>query len=316
MKFYISPSNQPNNSYITGSTNEKVQMEKVAKQVADLLENYNCTPVLATLNLTIKKAERPKEAKNKGADFYLAIHSNSAGGKGASNASGAVAFYHPDSAKAKELAGALVKELDAIAPVKSNRAESVVNGMLAFDGAGYGEIRSPMEYGIPSVLVETNFHDNVTTAQWIIDNTKEIAQAIVRAMVQVFSLKAQNTPEPEQPDITEEPFSASAQVMAKSINVRKGPSIENESLDIIYDGLQVTISKKYSNGWYKIAYGNKSGYVNGKYLGNITQTQTDDSVIYRVQAGAYKVKDNAVQQVELLKEKGIDAVIVPGKAEK
>lgn len=323
MKFYISPSNQPANSYVTGNTNEKAQMEKVARQVVTLLGDYNCTAVLATLNLTIKKAERPKEAKDKGADFYLAIHSNSAGAKEPTSASGAVAFYHPDSAKAKELAGELVKELNAIAPVKSNRAESVINGMLAFDNAGYGEIRSPMEYGIPTVLAEINFHDNPVTAQWIIDNTKAIAQAIVNAMTQTFQLKLKNTSVPEKPDtspkptVTGEAFSADAKVTAQSLNVRKGPGVENEVLDIINNGLQVSISKKFSNGWYEISYGKKSGFVNGVYLGNITpkQEQSED-VLYRVQAGAYKDKDNAARQVELLKEKGVDSFIVPGKAEK
>lgn len=214
-------------------------MEKVAKQVATLLEGYDCTPMLATLNLTIKKAERPKEAKEKGADVYLAIHSNAAGEKGPTKAAGAVAFYHPDSSAAKKLAAALVEELNNAAPVKSNRAESVINGMLAFDGAGYGEIRSPMEYGIPSVLVEVNFHDNLTAAQWLIDGTAEIAQAIVRALVRVFALKAQKPP-----------------------------------------------------------------------------TTGEENTIYRVQAGAYQVKENAIQQVERLKKLGIDAFIVPGKADK
>ena len=32
--------------------------------------------------------------------------------------------------------------------------------MNAFNGSGYGEIRTPSKYGLIAVLVETDFHDN------------------------------------------------------------------------------------------------------------------------------------------------------------
>lgn len=313
MKFYISPSNQPNNRYVTGDTTEKEQMEKVAAQVVSLLKGYDCEPILASLHLTISKSQRPKEAYDSGADFYTAIHSNSSGSQPPSNAAGAVAFYHPDSAAAKTLAQALVKELDAIAPVKSNRAENVINGMSAFNGAGYGEIRSPMEYGVPSVLVETNFHDNPVTAAWLIQNTQAVAQAIVNAHVRTFQLKKKQdgngSPEPS-PDLKGEAFPASAQVSAHSLHVRSGPGVSHSVISIVYNGANVTITEKFSNGWYHIQTDDVNGYVNGVYLANITPRK-DGVTIFRVQAGAYKEKQNALHQVEALKAQGFDAIIVP-----
>jgi N-acetylmuramoyl-L-alanine amidase len=198
MKIYLSPSNQPGNQYVVGNTTEKIQMEAVAARVKTLLDSYNCETVMATLSMGITASERPQEAKNKGCNFYLAIHSNAAGGTPPCTAAGAVGFYHPDSAQSKALMTTMVSELNAVCPIKANRGSQVVSGMTQFDGVGYGEIRSPMQKGVPSALIEVNFHDNPATAQWIIDNKDTIAGAIVKAVVSVFGItkKSGITPTP------------------------------------------------------------------------------------------------------------------------
>ena len=145
-KIYLSPSNQPSNTYCTGNTNEKTQMEALAGKIKAILDSeYDCKTVMATLSMGIDANGRPKEAKDKGCEIYLAIHSNAGGG---GRASGAVGLYHPSSATSKSLANAIVNELNAVCPIKSNRSESLQNGMLAFNGVGYGEIRSPNQYGL------------------------------------------------------------------------------------------------------------------------------------------------------------------------
>lgn len=197
IRIYLSPSNQPANAYCVGGTSEKAQMEAVASKIKDILDSeYECETVMATLNMGIGEKERPLEAKNKGCSIYLAIHSN-AGGAG--KASGAVAFYHPNNDTSKALAAAAVKELGAICPVKSNRTTSVVNGMNAFNGSGYGEIRTPSKYGLISVLVETDFHDNSTTSHWIINNKDTIARAYVSALVNTFGIAKKVTAKPGTP---------------------------------------------------------------------------------------------------------------------
>lgn len=185
MKIYLSPSNQPNNKYCVGNTNEKVQMESVASKIKAVLDKeYICETVMATLSKGIGYNERPLEAKQKGCDVYIAIHSNA----GSSSASGAVCFYHPSQPKGKTLSEAIVKELNAICPIKSNRSSSVINGMNAFNGSGYGEIRSPYQHGLMPVLAETDFHDNPKTAQWIIDNKDAIARAYVKAITSALGI--------------------------------------------------------------------------------------------------------------------------------
>lgn len=186
MKIYLSPSNQPHNKYAYGGTNEKVQMESVAKSLKQQLEVYDVEVILATLNLNI--AQRDDEAKNHHADLYLAIHSNSTG-TSYKGATGTVAFYHPDAPITRTLANNLVDELGSVIPYKENRYAQVINGMLAFNRVGYHEIREPMKHGVPSCLVEVDFHDNPKVAEWIVNNTHEVAKGIKQALVNTYGLK-------------------------------------------------------------------------------------------------------------------------------
>lgn len=143
--------------------------------------------------MTIDASGRTKEAKEKGCSVYLAIHSNSGDGK----ATGTVAFYHPNSEQGKVLTENLVKELNDICPEKSNRWESVVNGMEAFNGAGYGEVKTPTQNGLLGLLSETNFHDNPMTAEWIISNKDTISRAYVTALVNSFKIEKKPISEPQ-----------------------------------------------------------------------------------------------------------------------
>ncbi len=184
---YLSPSKQPNNMFAVGNTNEEKEMVAVAKIIRDLLEKeYICDVHLATLSLDIGSSGRPKEAKDKNCNIYLAIHSN-AGGYG--KARGAVALYHPSSNESKNLGKDIAEELNRICPYKSNRSETLINGMSAFKGKGYGEIRVPYEMGMTPVLMETNFHDHKEIAKWIIDHKVEIARAYVDGIVKCLGLR-------------------------------------------------------------------------------------------------------------------------------
>lgn len=185
IKLYLSPSNQSANRYCVGNTTEKAQMEALAKRLKALLEvDYDCHVCMATLALGIGQTGRPREARELGCDVYLALHSNA----GSPTASGAVAFYHPDSKTGKALAMYIVKELDAACPIPSNRSQSVLSGMAAYNGAGYGEIRTPTQYGMVAVLAEINFHDNPITAQWLLEHQQDAAGALARALAKVLHI--------------------------------------------------------------------------------------------------------------------------------
>lgn len=177
MKIYLSPSTQGNNDYAVKGTNEKAQMEKIAKKVYYLLSKLsNVKPYLATLSMGID--ERPMQAHKLDCDVYLAIHSNSGTGK----STGAVGIYHPKSIPSQRLANKLVYNLNLVCPIKSNRSENIMSGMNSFGGYGFAEIREPMKFDMIPVIIEINFHDNKSTAKYIIKNTDKIASAIVKGI--------------------------------------------------------------------------------------------------------------------------------------
>lgn len=191
-KIYLSPSNQSQNIYCVGNTNEKKAMEDLAQRIKNILDReYACETLLASPSLGIGMNERPREAKNQGCTVYLAIHSN-AGGAG--KASGAVAFYHPQNTLGKTLAKEIVKELGAICPIKSNRHISILSGMDAYQGRGYAEIRNPENLGLIAVLAETDFHDHPDAARWIISSKDAIAGAYVTALVNTFHIVRKQIP--------------------------------------------------------------------------------------------------------------------------
>ena len=263
MKIYLSPSNQPANKYAVGNTNEKAEMEAVAARIKTILDrDYNCTAVMATLSMGISSNERPLEAKNKGCEYYIAIHSNAAGSS-PSNASGAVSFFHPDSAKSKALAQSTVAELNSACPIKSNRASQVVSGMTQFNGSGYGEIRSPWQRGLHPVLIEVNFHDNPTTARYIIDNKDSIAAAVVKALVSTLGIgkkggsvsvpapvtppPAQTTPVTPLPAPVFQPYMV--KVTVNELNIRKGPGTNHAVAGSIKDrGTYTIVEEANGNG--------------------------------------------------------------------
>lgn len=184
-KIYLSPSNQPANLYAVGDTTEKIQMENLADRIKEILETeYVCDVKIGSV-LGQTYLGRPDEAKKFKADVYLAIHSNASVSK---VQTGAVGFYHPDYLKSWLLTNNIIHEINAIDPYESITFLQIKNGMAPFDGFGYGEIRTPHNEGIMPVLIETEFHDNPITANWIIDNTDVIARAYVNGLVKTFNL--------------------------------------------------------------------------------------------------------------------------------
>lgn len=250
MKIYLSPSNQPRNLYAVGGTNEKEQMEELARIIQSQMGVYNVNTMMATLSMHIGVLGRPTEARENGCDFYEALHTNAGGG---GTGRGCVVLYNPKFPLAKELAENIVTELNAITPYGENRAQQVVNGMLAFDGKGYGEIRSPGQLTIPSVIVEFDFHDNPVTAKYIIENKPALAAAFVRANVKTFGLMFKEAPKPT-------PISSYDGMLriiydgSDGVNVRTSAEFGDNIKQIVKKGELFTVVGK-TNDFYKLKSG-------------------------------------------------------------
>lgn len=172
IRIFISPANHPK-PYIIKGCNEKQQMEKLAPLLIRELESYaGVTAVLTEVYSADQSYRgRPKEAAEKGCDFYVALHTNAGGGKGA------CVFYHPALESSKAAALAVVKELNAVCPIKSNRAVQPAVYPWSLKYWNLGELREPAALGIPPILIEHEFHDTPDGAKWIISSLEAIAVA-------------------------------------------------------------------------------------------------------------------------------------------
>lgn len=190
MKIYLSPANH-HKPYANGAT-EKAQMEKVAARVKELLES-KYEDVCAYLPTVFAKNQqydgRPQEASLLHVDYYVALHTNASGTSATGGkATGACGFYHPSYETSKKLATALVEKLNAICPIKSNRAAKPA---IYAQGkhVNLGELREPAQLDICPVLIEHEFHDRQDGADWIVNNTEAIAQADVEAIANALGLR-------------------------------------------------------------------------------------------------------------------------------
>ncbi len=79
-----------------------------------------------------------------------------------------------------------------------------------------------------------------------------------------------------QPPVTSQTFSKmdAEAITTDALNVRKGNGTGYAKLGVLAKGASVTITGKYTNGWYEIKYKNGKGCVSGDYLKNIKQTGT------------------------------------------
>ncbi len=183
-RIYISPANHYKKYIIEGYT-EKEQMDKLAPLLVKELEKYQGVEVILTdiYNADRSYTGRPEDARDLGCDIYIALHSNAGGGKGA------CVFYHPDYPLAKMLALSIVKGLNAICPIESNRAVQPAIYAWSRQKWNFGELRLPASYGMAPVLIEHEFHDTLDGARWIIDSLEDIAIADAAAIAEVLGLE-------------------------------------------------------------------------------------------------------------------------------
>lgn len=204
---YLSPETRASNPYSSTImvTNEADQMERVAGALKAYLEQrYDCIVYLPPRSLSISFLNRPLDAYRKGADIYLAIHSNAGG-----SAYGCETYTFAACPQSVYLGTNIVAEMQRIkqgsgvpastisAPVKNGMEYFKYGGSTA--GIGYGEVRDPSHLGMVGILAEVEFHDKAVSANWIVNNTDKIADGLANALNATFNFPAksgQTTPTP------------------------------------------------------------------------------------------------------------------------
>lgn len=283
-KVFLSPSNQYDNPYAYGDTTEGVQCGKIAQACREALERSG-----VTVKLMHDESMQEKCAASNafGADLHVPIHTNAFNG----TVSGTRMFYYAEGGEGQKACKAIFARL---APVTPGTSESI-----RADASLY-EVRVP---SAPTAYIECEFHDNPTASKWIVENTGLIGETIARGICDYFGVTFQ---EKEQP------------APAKSVD----------------EVAREVIRGEWGNGSDRRQRLEAAGYnynavqdrVNAILTGDAPEQPTPAEPVepspepeqpatdklYRVQVGAFAVRENAEKMLQRLKDAGFEGYIREG----
>jgi N-acetylmuramoyl-L-alanine amidase len=168
-RIYLSPSEQPENVYAYGNTNEKVQCREIAAVVEEALKRNGFEVINATAT---SLSARCAEANKWGANLYVPIHTNAFNGK----VSGTRIFCYSMSGESYKACKAVY---DALAPITPGKSENITQRAELY------EVKTP---AAPTVYIEVDFHDVPDVAKWIIEHTREIGEAICKGICNYYGV--------------------------------------------------------------------------------------------------------------------------------
>lgn len=172
-KIYISPSNQTANVYATGNTNEQVQCHKIAKACFEYLKKAGFN-VKCTYNMDMYK--RVEESNKFKADMHVCIHTNATVKH---NVTGGTQIY-----------------LYSLSGERLKAGESVLKQLapLTIGDSAEKLIAKPSFYEVKNasgmtIYIEVEFHDTKAGSDFIINNTKQIGEAIAKGICDYYNVK-------------------------------------------------------------------------------------------------------------------------------
>ena len=169
-KVFISPSDQVKNTYAGGGTTEAIQCGKIGIATKAALERCGFEVMLlqyATM------AEKCAESDAFGAELHMPIHSNGFNG----NVTGTRIFYGVDGSEGHRAAKAILARLGPVTPGSPDMVQAY---------PALYEIRVPKA---PTAYIEADFHDVRAVADWIVDHTQDIAEAICEGVCDYFGVE-------------------------------------------------------------------------------------------------------------------------------
>lgn len=171
-KIYLSPSNQSDNLYATGGTNEKHQCDKIAAAAGKALTRCGIAVMVGKSDTPIET--RCKESDAFKADVHMPIHTNAFDKKTTGGTLIMVAKLDTTRVKA---GSALLRTVGKISPGKDYTLRVRTD---------LYEINTPKAM---TLYLEVEFHDTKTGSDWIRNNINEIGEAIAEGMCDYFGVK-------------------------------------------------------------------------------------------------------------------------------
>ena len=227
-KIYISPSDQTENRYAWGNTNEHAQCQRIAEAEAAALRRSGVEVKLAAFGTTM--AQRCAESDAWGADIHSCVHTNAFNGK----VSGTRMFCYSVPGKGYDACRAVFGQL---APLTPGTSENIQANPRLY------EVRNP---AAPSVYCECEFHDSIQGARWIVEHTTDIGEAIAKGLCEYLGAayvparqEAPKPAEPAQGDTLYRVQVGAFAVRANAENVAELRAVEDDihaAVDVAHDG--------------------------------------------------------------------------------
>ena len=182
-KIYLSPSEQPDNRYAYGNTNEKAVCREIAAYTEKALKRNGFEVINATATtLSVRCAEADKW----GADLYIPIHTNAFNNK----VSGTRMFCYRLSGEGYKASQAIY---NVLAPLTPGTSENVTANPSLY------EVKTPKA---PTAYIEVDFHDVPNIAKWIIEHTEEIGEAICKGVCNHYGVTYKKAVVETKPETT------------------------------------------------------------------------------------------------------------------
>ena len=171
-KIYLSPSNQDANIYAAGNTNEMIQCNKIAEAAKKYLEKHG---------FEVKKAAQGQnmwtsinESNAWGANLHVPIHTNAFNG---TLTGGTLIMLHTASGNNLKAGTAILSQLAPVTPGKDYAIQ---------ERPTLAELNATKAI---AVYIECEFHDTVDGANFIINNTDKLGEAIAHGICDYFGVK-------------------------------------------------------------------------------------------------------------------------------
>ena len=278
-KVYLAPSNQVENRYAYGDTTEAVQCGKIAEACKAALERSGVTVQVGHM---IHMSEKIAQSNAFGADLHVPIHTNAFNG----TVTGTRMFCFSRSGEGMKACKAIFARLAPITPGTSEN--------IRVDASLY-EVRVP---SAPTAYIECEFHDNATTAKWIVEHTTDIGEAIAQGICDYFGVTFKA---PEQPT----PAKSVDEVAREAIRGEWGNGSDRrqrlEAAGYDYDTVQDRVNA--------ILPGDEPEQPTPAEPVEPAPAEPVPAVIYRVQVGAFANRENAEKMLQRLKDAGFEGYI-------
>lgn len=284
-KVFLSPSNQYDNVYAYGNTTEGVQCGKIADACKVALERSGVDVMLMhDESMQTKCAESNKF----GADLHVPIHTNAFNGK----VRGTRMFCFSSSGEGMKACQAIFNRLAPITPGTSEN--------IRVDASLY-EVRVP---SAATAYIECEFHDSVESAEWIINHTGYIGETIARGICDYFGVTFR---EKEQA----QPSKSVDEVAREVIRGEWGNGSDRrqrlEAAGYDYDAVQNRVNELLNSKEETEQPAEPTPTAPVEPAPEPEQPAPDK--LYRVQVGAFAVRENAERMLRRLKDAGFEGFI-------